>query len=175
MSESANTGSCKTTLVDITKCIGCRACQVACKQWNDREGQHTELEPGLGFQNPVTLSANTYTLITFHELLDANAPGGLRYIFSMRRCLHCLEPACASQCPTTALSRQPDGPVTYEASKCIGCRYCIWACPWGVPTAEWDSHAPKIQKCTHSDDREDQPLPLALNDQALSQKESQSY
>lgn len=165
----------KATLIDTTKCIGCRACQVACKQWNDRDAVHTELEPGIGFQNPVTLDSNTYTLITFHELLDDNAPGGLRYIFSMRRCLHCLEPACASACPTTALSPQPDGPVTYDASKCIGCRYCIWACPWGVPTAEWNSFAPKIQKCTHCADRSDQPVPLARNGQALVESEKKRY
>jgi formate dehydrogenase iron-sulfur subunit len=175
MTEPAATPPIKTTLIDITKCIGCRACQVACKQWNDRDGERTELEPGLGFQNPVTLSAKTYTLITFHELLDDNAPGGLHYLFTMRRCLHCLEPACASACPTTALSRQPDGPVTYDANKCIGCRYCIWACPWGVPTAEWDSHAPKIQKCTHCADRSDQPLPIARNGQSLSKEENNSY
>jgi formate dehydrogenase iron-sulfur subunit len=175
MTESAATTPIKTTLIDITKCIGCRACQVACKQWNDRDGEQTELEPGLGFQNPVTLSAKTYTLITFHELLDDNAPGGLHYLFTMRRCLHCLEPACASACPTTALSRQPDGPVTYDANKCIGCRYCIWACPWGVPTAEWDSHAPKIQKCTHCADRSEQPVPVARNGQSLSEEENKNY
>ena len=150
----------KTTLVDITKCIGCRACQVACKQWNDRDGEETQLDFNLGFQNPATLSANTLTLITFHELPDEKAPGGLHYLFTMRRCLHCLEPACASACPTTALDRRSDGPVIYDANKCIGCRYCIWACPWGVPTAEWDSLAPKIQKCTHCADRSDQPVPL---------------
>ena len=100
----------KTTLVDITKCIGCRACQVACKQWNDREGEETELDFNLGFQNPATLSANTLTLITFHELPDENAPGGLHYLFTMRRCLHCLEPACASACPTTALDRRSENP-----------------------------------------------------------------
>ncbi len=93
----------------------------------------------------------------------------------MRRCLHCLEPACASACPTTALERQSDGPVTYDANKCIGCRYCIWACPWGVPTAEWDSLAPKIQKCTHCADRSDQPLPAARNGQALTDEESKRY
>ena len=167
MSETASSARVKTTLVDITKCIGCRACQVACKQWNDREGEQTELQDQLGFQNPATLSSKTYTLITFHELPDENAPGGLNYLFTMRRCLHCLEPACASACPTTALVRQPDGPVTYNANECIGCRYCIWACPWGVPTAEWDSLAPKIQKCTHCADRADQPLPAARNGQAL--------
>src|SRR5277367_1227160 len=106
MSETANTGSFKTTLVDITKCIGCRACQVACKQWNDRDGESTEFQSELGFQNPATLSAKTLTLITFHELPDEKAPGGLHYLFTMRRCLHCLEPACASACPTTALTRQ---------------------------------------------------------------------
>lgn len=175
MTQEAAATPIKTTLVDITKCIGCRACQVACKQWNEREGEHTELEPGLGFQNPVTLSAKTYTLITYHELPNDNAPGGLNYLFTMRRCLHCLEPACASACPTTALDRQPDGPVTYDANKCIGCRYCIWACPWGVPTAEWDSLAPKIQKCTHCADRSEQPLPASRNGQALSEAESNRY
>jgi formate dehydrogenase iron-sulfur subunit len=165
----------KTTLVDITKCIGCRACQIACKQWNDREGEDTELEYNLGFQNPATLSAKTLTLITFHELPDAQAPGGLHYLFTMRRCLHCLEPACASACPTTALDRREDGPVLYDANKCIGCRYCIWACPWGVPTAEWDSLSPKIQKCTHCADRSDQPVPLARNGLALTGEESGQY
>ena len=165
----------KTTLIDITRCIGCRACQVACKQWNDREGEATELQDYMGFQNPATLSAKTYTLITFHELPDERAQGGLNYLFSMRRCLHCLEPACASACPTTALSPQPDGPVTYDASKCIGCRYCVWACPWGVPTAEWDSLAPKIQKCTHCADRADQPVPLTRNGQTLTEEQRKRF
>src|SRR5215472_4354473 len=175
MSEPLTSIPVKTTLVDITKCIGCRACQVACKQWNDREGEHTELQDQLGFQNPATLSAKTLTLITFHELPDEKAPGGLHYLFTMRRCLHCLEPACASACPTTALERQPDGPVRYNPDECIGCRYCIWACPWGVPTAEWDSLAPKIQKCTHCADREDQPLPLSFNGQSLTETESKTF
>jgi formate dehydrogenase iron-sulfur subunit len=175
MSEPQSSSYTKATLIDITKCIGCRACQVACKQWNDRDGEQTVFQDQLGFQNPTTLSARTYTLITFHELPNESAPGGLNYVFTMRRCLHCLEPACASACPTTALERQPDGPVTYDANKCIGCRYCIWACPWGVPTAEWDSLAPKIQKCTHCADRADQPPPLARNGQVLSAEESNRF
>jgi formate dehydrogenase iron-sulfur subunit len=175
MNQAAAETPIKATLVDITKCIGCRSCQVACKQWNDREGEHTELDYNLGFQNPATLSANTLTLITFHELPDEKAPGGLHYLFTMRRCLHCLEPACASACPTTALDRQPDGPVTYDANKCIGCRYCVWACPWGVPTAEWDSLAPKIQKCTHCADRSNQPAPLAFNGQPLNEEAQKQY
>jgi formate dehydrogenase iron-sulfur subunit len=176
MTPPATAQRIKATLVDTTNCIGCRACQVACKQWNDREGEKTELQLGtLGFQNPTTLSAKTYTLISYHELPNERAPGGLNYIFTMHRCLHCLEPACASACPTTALARQPDGPVTYDAAKCIGCRYCIWACPWGVPTAEWDSLAPKIQKCTHCADRSDQPAPISRNGQALTEEESEWF
>ena len=153
----------RTTLVDITKCIGCHACQVACKQWNERDGEVTEHEDYLGFQNPVALSAKTYTLISFHELLDDSAPGGLQTANVMRRCLHCLEPACVSACPTTALTRRSDGPVVYDSDPCIGCRYCVLACPWGVPTAEWDSLTPKIHKCTHCADRIDQPIPLSRN------------
>lgn len=175
MTEAPGSTPIKTTLIDITKCIGCRACQVACKNWNDRPGEETDLQEQMGFQNPATLSAKTYTLITFHELPDEKAPGGLHYLFTMRRCLHCLDPACASACPTTALQRQPDGPVSYEASQCIGCRYCIWACPWGVPTAEWDSLAPKIQKCTHCADRSDQPVASMRNGQALTQIEAKSF
>jgi formate dehydrogenase iron-sulfur subunit len=175
MSEPASDVPIRSTLVDITNCIGCRACQVACKHWNDREGEETELQDALGFQNPATLSAKTYTLITFHEIPEEKAPGGLHYVFAMRRCLHCLEPACASACPTTALARDPDGPVGYDPAKCIGCRYCIWACPWGVPTAEWDSLAPKIQKCTHCADRAQQPTPVAFNGVTFNDQESKRY
>lgn len=165
----------RTTLVDITKCIGCRACQVACKQWNDRDGEQTELQPDLGFQNPVVLSAKTLTLISFQEIEDEKAPGGLQLVSTMWRCLHCLEPACVSSCPTTALERRPDGPVVYDDSQCIGCRYCLWACPWGVPATDWDSHAPKIHKCTHCADRCDQPLPDARNGHTLTDGERQEF
>src|SRR3954469_8453238 len=173
--QTTDTGKSRSTLVDIGKCIGCRACQVACKQWNDKDGESTSLEDTLGFQNPAMLSAKTLTLITFHELVNDKAAGGLDYAFSMRRCLHCLEPACASACPTQALFRQPNGPVTYNADRCIGCRYCVWACPWGVPTAEWDSLAPKIHKCTHCADRCDQPLPEARNGVVLTAGESARF
>ena len=165
----------RTTLVDITKCIGCRACQVACKQWNDRDGEKTELQPDLGFQNPAVLSAKTLTLISFHEIPDEKAPGGLHLVNTMWRCLHCLEPACVSSCPTTALVRQSDGPVTYDGDKCIGCRYCMWACPWGVPSADWDTRRPKIHKCTHCADRCDQPLPVSRNGYALTTDEGEAF
>ncbi len=175
MSTPATRGPIKTTLVDVTNCIGCRACQVACKQWNDREGELTEFNDQLGFQNPATLSSKTYTLISFHETPDPKSSEGFKSSFVMRRCFHCLEPACASACPTTALYAQPDGPVSYDAAKCIGCRYCMLACPWDVPTAEWDSLAPKIEKCTHCVDRTSQPAPSAFNGQPLAQADVSGF
>src|SRR6188768_1646237 len=175
MSEVATAGPIRATLIDISNCIGCRACQVACKQWNEREGEDTQLEPDLFFQNPAVLSAKTYTLIAFHEMENPAKPGGLDSAYVMQRCLHCLEPACVSACPTTALERQPDGPVRYDANECIGCRYCMLACPWDVPTADWNTRAPKISKCTHCADRADQPAPVAFNGKALSEDAAKQF
>lgn len=160
MTPVATEGPIRATLIDISNCIGCRACQVACKQWNERDGEQTELQDDLGFQNPATLSAKTLTLIAFHEFENAQKPGGLESAFVMQRCLHCLEPACVSACPTTALYRQSDGPVSYNVDDCIGCRYCALACPWDVPTSDWNTRAPKISKCTHCADR----APAAAHD-----------
>jgi len=167
MNPVTDAGSARTTLIDIANCIGCRACQVACKQWNEKDGEKTELDDQLGFQNPATLSANTFTLIAFHEMANAEAQGGVETAHVMQRCLHCLEPACVSACPTTALYRQADGPVSYNADDCIGCRYCMLACPWDVPTAEWNSHSPKISKCTHCADRAVQPPAVSFNGQPV--------
>jgi formate dehydrogenase iron-sulfur subunit len=164
MSEAAPSNvPVRTTLIDIANCIGCRACQVACKQWNEMEGEDTELQAHMGFQNPATLSAKTYTLISFHEVDNPKKAEGFDNAFVMRRCFHCLEPGCVSACPTTALYRQPDGPVAYDAAKCIGCRYCMLACPWDVPTAEWDKLAPEDREVHALHDRTSQPAPIAFN------------
>ncbi len=160
------------TLIDTTRCVGCRSCQVTCKQWNDLEGVKTLLPgEGLGLQSPRVLDQQTFVVLTYAELPDAKAPGGLRYVSTKRQCMHCDDPACASACPVTALHKDANGAVTYDADKCLGCRYCMWACPWGVPTAEWDSLAPKIRKCTHCADRAAQPAPAERNGKALSDEE----
>lgn len=166
----------KATLIDTTKCIGCRSCQSTCKQWNDLEGIKTEL-PGDGFslQNPPQLSAKTFTVVKFDEIEDAQAPGGLRYVFSKRQCMHCVDPACVSACPVTALHKTETGAVAYDASKCIGCRYCVWACPFGAPTADWDSLAPKIHKCTGCSDRAGEIAPAERNGRKLSDEEAKSF
>jgi formate dehydrogenase iron-sulfur subunit len=144
----------KAFLIDTTKCVGCRSCQVSCKQWNDLPAEKTELKPfDVGLQNPTTLSAKTFTVVTYHEVADSAAPGGLKYVFAKRQCMHCNDPACVSACPTTAMHKTAEGPVVYDDAKCIGCRYCMLACPFGVPTAQWDSLTPKIRKCTACYDR----------------------
>src|SRR5579883_2722223 len=144
----------KALLIDTTKCIGCRSCQVSCKQWNDLPAETTRLgSEDLGLQNPITLSGRTMTVVTYNEIPDAKAPGGLKYIFAKRQCMHCDDPACAAACPVTALHKTAEGPVTYDSGKCIGCRYCVLACPFGVPEAQWHSLAPRIRKCDMCYDR----------------------
>lgn len=166
----------RAMLIDTTQCIGCRSCQVSCKEWNDLPAEKTSLPDGaLGMQNPRVLSAKTLVVVTDHEIDDSKLPGGLRTIFAKRQCMHCDEPACASACPVTAMHKTPEGPVVYDKSRCIGCRYCMWACPWGVPTAQWDSWAPRINKCTMCYDRIGQSLPVARNGQATKDDRKSSY
>jgi len=112
-------------LIDTTRCRGCGACSKACKEING-------LPPG-GLDR---LSADTWTVVEDH--------GGVHV---KRQCMHCLEPACASVCPVGALKKSEEGPVIYDADRCIGCRYCMVACPFGVPRYEWDSTQPRVQKC----------------------------
>ena len=139
----------RAILVDTTKCISCRGCQVACKQSHNLPAERTYIEGrATAFQNPIALSAKTMMMITMNEIEEPKAPGGLKWVFAKRQCMHCESPACASACPVTALHKTKEGPVNYDSSKCLGCRYCVWACPFGVPTADWDSLAPQIVKCT---------------------------
>jgi formate dehydrogenase iron-sulfur subunit len=163
-------------LIDTTRCIGCKSCQVICKEWNDRPGEETQLPAhDLGMQNPARLSAKTYMLLTHHEIDDPRAPGGFRTVFTKRQCMHCDHPACVSACPVTALVKTEEGPVVYDAQKCIGCRYCVLACPFGAIHAEWDSLAPKMHKCTLCSDRLHPPPPVERNGQKLSADEAKRF
>src|SRR5436309_2607579 len=165
-------------LIDTTKCIGCKACQVSCKEWNELPGVQTVLQTSSvfgTFQNPTTLDADTYMLITHHEIDDPNAPGGFRNIFTKRQCMHCDEPACVSACPVTALKKDEEGPVVYQPDICIGCRYCMLACPFGAISAEWNSLAPKITKCTLCVDRLHPVAPVERNGQPLSLADAKRF
>lgn len=134
-------------LNDSTRCIGCRACQVACKKEN-----RLPLESTLGdreafgqvlYDSPRELSEHTYTLIKMYQ--DEQ---GKETTFVKRQCMHCVDPACQSACIVGALEKQPNGAVQYDANMCMGCRYCMVACPFSVPQFEWQRALPSIRKCT---------------------------
>jgi formate dehydrogenase iron-sulfur subunit len=116
----------KGLLIDTTKCIGCQACALACKEANGLPGTEPEKE----------LSATAYTVV--------KQKGDVYY---RRLCMHCNDPSCKSVCPVGAFEKTPEGAVIYHAYKCIGCRYCMQACPFSVPTYEWKKRAPKVRKC----------------------------
>jgi formate dehydrogenase iron-sulfur subunit len=136
-------------LIDTTRCIGCRGCQAACKQWHDLPGE-TTTNTG-SYQNPPWISGKTRTIVTFNEL---EQEGALTWTFAKRQCMHCEHPGCASACTVGALRKTADGPVVYDSSKCIGCRYCQYACPFDVPAYEWDEVLGLIGKCDFCVDRQ---------------------
>src|SRR5512133_3521896 len=137
-------------LIDTTRCIGCRGCQVACKSWNELPATKTAFSPT--GSSPQRLDADTFTRVIFAE--SAAPDGGTRWSFVKRQCMHCREPACASVCPVGALKKTASGPVVYDDSRCIGCRVCMLACPFNVPKFEWSASVPYIRKCTCCADRQ---------------------
>jgi len=132
-------------LYDATRCIGCKACMVACSKAN-----HLEPDPGWSqglYQAPADLNGKTKNIIKLYQ-----EPGGA-YSFVKRQCMHCLDPACTSACMLGALKKGDRGVVSYNPDLCIGCRYCTMVCPFNVPRFEWDSLAPKIVKCEFCKER----------------------
>ncbi|MEJ2109095.1 MAG: 4Fe-4S dicluster domain-containing protein [Acidobacteriota bacterium] len=138
----------KAMLMDLTACIGCRACQASCKQWNRLPAEETHNSGS--YENPPRRSARTWTTVSFNEV---DKDGRLQWVFAKRQCMHCEHPGCASACIVGALQKSTEGPVVYDSSRCIGCRYCMLACPFGVPTFEWDKAIPYIRKCTMCSNR----------------------
>ncbi|MBI4684058.1 MAG: hydrogenase 2 operon protein HybA [Nitrospirae bacterium] len=140
-------------LYDATICIGCKACQSACKQYNNMPPDHTYRPPELTDQiwdNPVDLSAKTLNIIKAYK----SGTGATKnrevdgFSFIKRHCMHCIDPACVSACPVSALQKNPDnGIVSYNKNACIGCRYCQIACPFNIPKFEFDKPFPQIRKC----------------------------
>jgi len=119
-------------LTDTTLCIGCNECALACKRVNRLEAdlpRRWDLSDGL--------SARNWTSVV-------RGPGRT---FVRKQCRHCLEPACAAACPVGALSRTASGAVVYDGDKCLGCRYCMMACPYNIPRYDWDQRVPYVRKC----------------------------
>ncbi len=121
-------------LNDVTRCIGCEECVAACKRIN---GLPQEDPPPRVGRSRDGLSATRWTSIL-------RRPGGINV---RKQCRHCNQPACVSVCPVGALQKTPEGPVVYDKSVCMGCRYCMMACPYGIPHYEWSSVNPSIRKC----------------------------
>lgn len=140
----------KALLIDLPRCTGCRGCQVACKQEYKRPAEETTFFGGPGYQNPADLSKDTWCLVTYNEV---QVNGRFEWVFGKKQCMHCLEPACVSACPVSTLEKVKDengnalGPVVYHKHKCLGCRYCMLACPFLVPRFEFDTWNPYITKC----------------------------
>ncbi len=119
----------KAILFDSTKCMACRACQVACKQWNELPGQTTK---NIGsYENPPGLSPNTRIRLRFAEVSLKN--GSVDWLFTRQSCMHCTDATCATVCPTGAMFRHEMGFVAVDKTACSGCGYCAEFCPFGVP------------------------------------------
>jgi formate dehydrogenase iron-sulfur subunit len=124
-------------LYDSSLCVGCRACQTACKRRSDLP--HETDSQNL-YEMARELSADTWTLIQLYQGEEGES-------FVKHQCMHCISPACVSVCPVAALEKTESGPVVYHAERCIGCRYCMAACPFGIPKSQWEEPLPLIQKC----------------------------
>jgi formate dehydrogenase iron-sulfur subunit len=133
----------RAILYDATLCIGCKQCEAACA-----EAHHLEYTDAIAAEeNP---SERKLTAVAARD--DK---------FMRRLCMHCEDPTCASVCPVAALRKTPEGPVIYEESRCMGCRYCMVACPFGVPKYEWSKMLPKVRKCDMCVERAGQGLATA--------------
>ena len=135
-------------LIDTTKCIGCKACQVACSEWN-------ELRDEVGhnhgtYDNPQDLTAETWTLMRFTE--HETDAGNLEWLIRKDGCMHCAEPGCLAACPSPgAIIKHANGIVDFDQDHCIGCGYCITGCPFNIPRISQKDH--KAYKCTLCSDR----------------------
>ncbi len=135
--ETATTQS-WAILIDLTRCTGCNSCALACKESNNLP--HAQIEPS-------ALDSETYTFIETRVVTTVeNNETKTHHI--KRQCMHCLDAACVSACPAAAMYKSNEGPVIYRPERCLGCRYCQIACPFGVPSFEWKNGiTPVISKC----------------------------
>lgn len=135
-------------LIDTTKCIGCKACQVACMEWNDLRD---EIGANVGvYDNPSDLTENSWTVMRFAEY--ENPAGDLEWLIRKDGCMHCEDPGCLKACPAPgAIVQYNNGIVDFHAEHCIGCGYCITGCPFDVPRISKKDN--KVYKCTLCSDR----------------------
>ena len=133
-------------LVDTTRCVGCRRCEKACNGINtDLPRRDAEFyEDQTVFEKRRRMDEKTYTVVNRYH--DGQNPA--KTVYAKFQCMHCMQPACVSACIVGALTRDATGAIIYDASKCIGCRYCLVACPFQVPAYEYNNAlAPQVRKC----------------------------
>jgi formate dehydrogenase iron-sulfur subunit len=123
----------KAILTDTTLCTGCDKCVEACKE-----------EKGLGKDTAHRWKQRIDDLSSTRYTTMIQRPGKR---FARKQCRHCLEPACVSVCLVGAMQKTPEGPVVYDTERCIGCRYCMMACPYGIPRYDWQATVPYVRKC----------------------------
>lgn len=149
-SEAPDTSKSFGVLVDTSLCIGCRKCELACNR------QHFNSDrPAESFNDKSVYNMHrrpdehAYTVVNKHTDSDPE-----KYATMKVQCMHCVDPACASACLVGALKKDPRGPVTYDANKCMGCRYCMVACPFEIPAFEYfDPLTPRVRKCDFCSER----------------------
>src|ERR1700758_3409978 len=135
-------------LIDVTKCIGCKACQTACMEWNDLRD---EIGTNTGvYDNPRDLTENSWTVMRFTEY--ENPKGDLEWLIRKDGCMHCEDPGCLKACPAPgAIVQYANGIVDFQEENCIGCGYCVTGCPFDIPRISKRDH--KAYKCTLCSDR----------------------
>ncbi len=134
-------------LIDVTTCIGCKACQVACSEWNDIRDS---VGHNVGvYDNPADLTAKSWTVMRFSEVKEQ---GKLEWLIRKDGCMHCADPGCLKACPAAgAIIQYANGIVDFQSEQCIGCGYCIAGCPFDVPRLNPEDN--RVYKCTLCVDR----------------------
>jgi formate dehydrogenase iron-sulfur subunit len=140
-------------LVDTTTCIGCKACEVACQEWNDLPFVQTSFNNT--YQTMPATTWNFWNLIKFTE--QPKADGTFMWLMRKDQCMHCADPGCLAACPSDgAIVQYSNGIVDFQQDRCIGCGYCITGCPFDIP--KFNPETKKVYKCTLCSDRVSQGL-----------------
>ena len=136
-------------LIDISKCIGCKACQVACMEWNDLK-EEVGVNTGV-YENPHDLTPATWTLMRYTERINPESKD-LEWLIRKDGCMHCQDPGCLKACPSPgAIVQYTNGIVDFISANCIGCGYCVKGCPFNIPRISTADN--KAYKCTLCSDR----------------------
>jgi len=138
-------------LFDASRCTACKGCQIACKQWNQLPSpmSNDDYTFSGSFESPLENDGDTWLHIGFRE--ELGGPNGIAWAFSRVSCQHCTDAACVSACPSSACQYTESGAVIIDPEVCIGCKYCVAACPFGVP--KYNERETISRKCWMCQDR----------------------